>query len=412
MSDAALLKIKQQRKLRKFIAKLVSCSPFYQRFEPDIKSFPVMNKASFLHNFADLNQSGVALETATELALRAERERNFSPVIAGGITVGLSSGTSGKRHVFLVSRADRCRWAGQMLGRMLTRASLLRVINPFAKPLKIAFFLRANSNLYTTLASSRVDFAYYDLTKSFHGLVEEVTRQQPHLLVAPATVLAELARARVSIRPQQVISVAEVLDDRDRAQIEEAFGIRVAEIYQAAEGFLGCSCEHGRVHLNEDSLHVEPLWLDEERSRFHPIITDFSRSAQWFVRYQLDDILRVNPVACPCGRATTSLYAVEGRVSEVLWLRSQSGELSPVFPDALRQAIYGMVEPPEMYRVEQHGDVWEIRLRNGDEKCVTAAFEQLIAGLELIAPTLVFLPWTDQASTEKQKRFHCVNKPT
>jgi phenylacetate-coenzyme A ligase PaaK-like adenylate-forming protein len=59
-----------------------------------------------------LNRPGITLEQATEVALRAERERDFRPELPGGVTAGLSSGTSGRRHVFLAGRGDRCRWAG------------------------------------------------------------------------------------------------------------------------------------------------------------------------------------------------------------------------------------------------------------------------------------------------------------
>ncbi len=367
-----------------------------------------MTKSLFLEHFAELNRHGITLEQAAEVALRAEQDRDFKPVLPGGITAGLSSGTSGARQVFLVGRADRCRWAGQMMARMLSTASLRRVLNPFVAPLRIAFFLRASSNLYTTLSSGRVKFEYFDLTRPIDELVAELNAFDPHLLVAPATVLAELAR-RAQVNPQQVISVAEVLDARDRATIEKAFGVPVAEIYQAAEGFLGCTCSHGRMHLNEEALHIEPQWLDEARERFHPIVTDFSRETQWFVRHRLDDILRLDSTPCPCGRKTMTLRGIEGRAEEVLWLRDAGGALSPVFPDVLRQALY--TQPVELYRIEQHGTNWEIRLRNGDAAAVQTALETLIDGLRLEPPEFRFLSWTDQPSSEKQKRIRCITKP-
>ena len=368
----------------------------------------VMTKKLFLEHFAELNRHGIMLEQATEVALRAERERDFKPELPGGITAGLSSGTSGARQVFLAGREDRCRWAGQMLARMLSTASLRQMVNIFGRPLRIAFFLRANSNLYTTLSSSRVKFDYYDLTRPFEDLVTLLNQSPPDVLVAPATVLVELA-CRTRAKPKQVISVAEVLDARNRVVIETAFGVRVAEIYQAAEGFLGCTCAQGRMHLNEESLHIEPQWLDESHERFHPLITDFSRRTQWFVRHRLDDILRLDPTPCPCGRNTMTLRGIEGRAEEVLWLRDQSGALSPVFPDVLRQALY--TQTRELYRIEQHGMHWQIRLRNGDEQAVRSALETLVEGLDLDRPELQFLPWTEQPSSEKQKRIRCVTKP-
>jgi putative adenylate-forming enzyme len=368
----------------------------------------VMTKGLFLENFAALNRHGITLEQATEVALRAERERDFKPELPGGITAGLSSGTSGARQVFLAGREDRCRWAGQILARMLDTASLRQILNPFARPLRIAFLLRANSNLYTTLSSRRVKFEYYDLTRPFGDLVSRLDQSPPDVLVAPATVLVELAR-RVAARPRQVISVAEVLDVRDRAVIETAFGVRVAEIYQAAEGFLGSTCAQGRMHLNEESLHIEPLWLEEPHGRFHPLITDFSRRTQWFVRHRLDDILRLDPTPCPCGRKTMTLRGIEGRAEEVLWLPDADGALSPVFPDVLRQALY--TQPLDLYRIEQHGLRWEIRLKHGDERAVQGTLETLVDGLRLERPVLQFLPWTEQPSSEKQKRIRCITKP-
>lgn len=408
----------QQKRIARFLRDVARQSPFYKNLEPELDRFPVMTKTAFLENFTELNCHGITLDEATNAGLRAERERDFRPALRGGVTVGLSSGTSGSRQAFLVSRDDRCRWAGQMLALMLSRASLLRVINPLRRPLRIAFFLRATSNLYATLASARIRFDYYDLTRPLDELLAELAGRSPDVLVAPATVLAELARREMSlprgIRPSQVISVAEVLDARDRELITTAFGVRVAEIYQAAEGFLGYSCEAGRMHLNEESLHIEPRWLDGSHDRFHPVITDFSRTTQWFVRHHLDDILRVHTDPCPCGRPSLTLQGIEGRADEVLWARNVQGTLLPVFPDPLRQALYAMSSSPGHYRIWQHADRWDIQLRPDDElarQAVRAALENLLGQLGLTPPAFRFLTWTDQAPGEKQKRIRCISRP-
>lgn len=416
--DRETLLKRQAKRVRKFLENAVAESPFYRENSPELSQLPLMSKAEFLANFSVLNRHGITLEAATSLALRAERERDFQPELPGGLTAGLSSGTSGTRHVFLVARGDRCRWAGQILARTLSAESLRRVIHPFAAPLRIAFFLRANSNLYTTLSGRRVKLKYYDLTEPFTELVKRLGEQQPHIIVAPATVLAELARREIAAptghRPGQILSVAEVLDARDRAQIEAAYGIPVAEIYQATEGFLAYTCQHGRLHLNEESMSIEPSWIDAQQDRFHPVITDFSRESQWFIRYQLDDILRIQPGRCACGAASQTLASIEGRAEEVLWADGCEGELSPVFPDTLRQALYSLEQPLDLYRIEQHGRCWEVRLRHGSrslESAVSQALTALLRGLALEPPELKFLPWVDQAATEKQKRIRCISKP-
>ncbi|WP_170266868.1 F390 synthetase-related protein [Brevifollis gellanilyticus] len=403
-------------KLRRFLEETVRECRHYQGLKPELEAFPIVSKRDYLSHFAPLNRHGITLEEATSVALRAEKERDFKPQLPKGITIGLSSGTSGARHVFLVGPEDRCRWAGQMLARMLSTRSLQQLANPFRAALRIAFFLRANSNLYTTLRSRRVQFSYYDLTRPFASLLDELTKQQPHILVAPATVLAEIARQSQSHSAafsdlQQIISVAEVLDSRDRSLIEEAFHLPVEQIYQATEGFLGATCRHGRIHLNEDDLHIEKQWLDERRDRFEPVITDFSRRTQWFVRHRLTDILRPAKGPCPCGSTTTSLDSIEGRAEEVLWCRDAAGKPQPVFPDVLRQALYSIPQALDLYRIEQHGEEWRIHLRDSTpviETAVRDALTRIIHGLKLSPPILRFLPWTDQPPEEKQKRLRCI----
>lgn len=406
-------------RLRHFLRRVVRECPHYRDIEPELKNFPLMAKRNFLAHFADLNRHGITLEEATRVALRAEHDRDFQPQLPGGISVGLSSGTSGARHVFLVDRADRCRWAGEMFARMLPTKLLLHILNPLRPPLRIAFFLRASSNLYTTLRSRRVQFAYYDLTHPFTDLLDELHHQQPHILIAPATVLAAIAR-HSSFRNsypelQQIISVAEVLDTQDRALIETTFGLSVGQIYQAAEGFLGFTCHHGRIHLNEDSLHIERRWVDARRERFQPVITDFSRHTQWFVRHHLTDILRPARTPCLCGHRTTSLESIEGRAEEILWCRDATGAPQPIFPDVLRQALYSTPQTLDLYRIEQHGDDWHIILRDPDSKLKAAVADsliKLIQGLHLKPPSFHFLPWADQALHEKQKRLSCIAPPT
>ncbi|MCB1204322.1 MAG: adenylate synthase [Verrucomicrobiae bacterium] len=398
----------RERRLRRFLRRVKTESPFYRGVERDL---PILTKTEFLANFEALNRFGITLEEATEVALRAERNRDFRPELPGGITVGMSSGTSGTRHVFLVSRGERCRWAGEMLGRMLSKESLRQILNPLAPPLRIAFFLRASSNLYTTLGSRRVEFEFYDLTRPFADLMSDLEVKPPDVLIAPATVLAGIAGARPAIRPRQVISVAEVLDDRDREMVENVFEVRVDEVYQATEGFLGCSCREGRLHLNEESLRVEPQWVDRESGRFHPVITDFSRRTQWFVRHRLTDVLRIDPTPCPCGRKTTTLLSVEGRSEEVLWLPNSHGDLAPLYPDVVRQVVYSLGDPPDHYRIEQKGMCWMVHLSGGDPEEVTAALIGLAERSGLSSPEVILLPWSDQPVSEKQKRIRCLEKP-
>lgn len=396
----------QRGRLDAFLVRLVKEVPFYQGKTPVLESLPVIDKAAMRGNFAALNRHGIHLHEAEAVALEAETRRDFSPVLPGGVTVGLSSGTSGKRGVFLVSPQEREQWAGMILAKMLSRRSLVRILSFWRTPLRIAFFLRADSNLYRTVASRRIDFRFYDLLQPLGDLAHDLETHRPHILIAPASVLAELARIDpLDVHPQQVISVAEVLDDRDAEVIRARFRVEPGQIYQATEGFLACTCREGRLHLNEEVLHIEPQWLDAERTKFHPVITDFSRTAQAFVRHRLDDVLVADEGDCPCGNPALRLASIEGRADEVLRFPE------PVFPEVLRQALYAMPDAPDFYRIEQRGGELAIFLKD-PSPALRAAVEQavvrLFTRLGIATPRLAFPEWTDQPRGEKRRRIRCV----
>jgi len=405
-STRAALLAWQRRRLEGFLGRLVKEVPFYHGRPPVLESLPVLDKAAMRGNFAKLNRHGIHLHEAEAVALEAETRRDFSPVLPGGVTVGLSSGTSGRRGVFLVSPEERAQWAGMILAKMLSRGSLLRILSFWRTPLRIAFFLRADSNLYRTVASRRIDFRFYDLLQPLGDLAHDLETHRPHILIAPASVLAELARIDpLDVHPQQVISVAEVLDERDAETIRTRFRVEPAQIYQATEGFLACSCREGRLHLNEEVLHIEPQWLDAERTKFHPVITDFSRTAQAFVRHRLDDVLVPDERECPCGNPTLWLARIEGRADEVLRFPE------PVFPDVVRQALYAMPDAPDYYRIEQHGAELMVFLKDPSPKVAAAVEEvmvQLFQRLGITSQRLAFPEWTDQPRGQKLRRIRCV----
>lgn len=412
-TDRAQLEAWQARRLRCFLRKTAPRAARLRAFAGQpLGNWPGMDKSVLMEQFAASNSQGIALPAALEVALEAERSRDFDPQL-GELTVGLSSGTSGHRGVFLVSREERERWAGTLLARTLP-SRLLRHLLPWHPPLRIAFFLRANSRLYTTLRSRRIDFAFHDLLHGLDGALATLEQQQPQVLVGPATVLRGLAEAklagRLRIAPVHVVSVAEVLEADDAARIEQAFGQRPAQIYQASEGFLGYSCEQGGLHLNETHLLVEPEWLDAEHSRFQPVITDFSRTTQIIVRYRLNDVLRVAPTPCPCGRAERSLAAIEGRADEVFWLPATDGRgLRPLYPDLLRRALATAATRLEEWRLRQVGMLWHMELQAPARAAAEAALTQALAALfqqQGVQPaTLQFADWQPDAVGAKRRRL-------
>jgi putative adenylate-forming enzyme len=416
--DRAAFEHWQQRQVQRFLDTHLPRSPYYRAYAGQpLSALPVVDKQAMLAHFDQMNTAGIGLEEATRAALAAETTRDFAPELRG-MTVGLSSGTQGTRGVFLVSQQERARWAGIMMARTLPSALMRRLLIG-ARPVKVAFFLRANSNLYTTLKSRRVDFRFHDLLRGVDCHVPALVAQQPDLLVAPASILARLAqharKGTLPIRPQRIISVAEVLEADDRTGIEQAFGMPVHQLYQCTEGFLGYTCAAGVLHLNEEFVHIEPEWLDQERTRFVPIVTDFSRTTQLVLRYRLGDVLRLRATPCNCGAPGRAIEAVEGRCDDVLWLPGAPGAgLTALYPDMLRQAVMSAPEAVPDYRIEQHGMAWHVAVADeadGSHAALAAALRRLVARHGLTPPRLLRMPFCANDAHVKRRRIRCVERP-
>ncbi|MBM7518431.1 F390 synthetase-related protein [Nocardioides nitrophenolicus] len=389
------------RALDRFLRVELPKARFYAPFAGrPLTELPVVDKRTVLADFAAFNRHGISLDRALAVAEAAERSRSFTDRLPGGVTVGLSSGTSGTRGVFLVSEAESRLWAGILMGQLMSAESLWTLAR---RPLRIALFLRANSNLYETLDSRRVAFSWHDLTAPLATHLPALPGTD--VLVAPASVLRGIAEARpAGLRPLQVISVAETLEPDDATLVGAAFGRPVEQIYQATEGLLALSCPAGRLHLNEGHVHIEPEWLDHQR--FHPIVTDFTRTTQFVVRHRLDDVLLAAPGPCPCGRPGRSVAAVLGRADDVLTL----GPV-PVYPDVLRHAVALAGELGD-YRIEQHGPQWRLATTTGSSGTtarVAAEIGRLAARLGAAPPEVVPMAWPDEAPGAKRRRIRKVS---
>lgn len=414
-SRQALL-ARQERRLGHFLHRVLPGAAFYRPYAGrPLDALPVVDKAVHLESFAAMNRFGIPLEEALAVALEAERSRDFAPRLHG-LTVGLSSGTSGRRGVFLVADGERAAWAGLVLGRLLAPSCLRQILSPWRPRLRVAFFLRSGSNLYQTLDSRRLELRFYDLKRPFAELAAELAGHGADILVAPATVLAALAAAGLELAPRQVLAVAEVLEDDHRRRVEKAFGVRVDQVYQATEGFLGSSCELGRIHLHEEEILFEKEWLDAERTRFHPILTDLRRETQLIVRYRLDDVLRLAPEQpCPCGRPTLALEAIEGRADDVFAVAGAGGGTITLFPDLLRQMMAVAGQGIEDYVIEQHpgGVRLGLRLEPGAEgeaarARVAAAWASLLEGCGAAPVPLEWVPYLAAPLDRKKRRIRRV----
>lgn len=347
--DRKALEQHQSRQIAIFARRVLSKSPYFQRFccQP-FAEWPQMDKALMMARFDEMNTAGLQLDTVLACAQRSEADRDFAPKI-GRYSVGLSSGTSGQRGVFVVSPREQHVWAGGMLAKMLPDGLMAGE--------RVALFLRADNNLYHSVQNRWLSLEFYDLLAPFTGHLPVLERQAPSIIVAPAQVLRALALAvlngQVKLSVKKVISVAEVLEEQDRRLLMKVFP-EVGEVYQATEGFLAATCAHGTLHLNEAFLHIEAQWIDE--LRFTPIITDFTRRTQPVVRYRLDDVLVLRKEPCPCGQPTRAIARIEGRRDDQLMLPDAQQRPQVVFADACSRALANALPLTSDYRLIQRGE--------------------------------------------------------
>lgn len=392
----------QERAFTRFRKRVMPRSPFYRELaDMPLDQLPRMDKTRLMEEFSAINTCGIERDKAFGIALQSERSRDFSPLI-GDIAVGLSTGTSGQRGLFLASVRERRLWAAIMLGRYWPELWHRQ---------RVAFFMRADNALYRSLSNPLIRFEFFDLLSSFDDHVSRLERLNPTILIAPARILTELAglqdRGRLTLGPRRVISVAETLSEDDRIAIHKAFGRPVDQVYQATEGVLAMTCPAGNLHLNERWMRIDADVIDPATGAFCAIIHDFTRESLPILNYRLNDVLIPDPEPCPCGCASRRIARIEGREDDMLWWQGAQGRVL-VPAEAIRTAIACLPCRIGDYRVIQRGDELEIWLDGADNSA-----EALLAGhiadigqrLNCRPPRLVFRQGLPEISEEKRRRI-------
>ena len=329
--------------LKKKWKKNLQKSKYYSQNYASEFEFPIINKSIFMQNFDDINTVGISRDEALEVAEQSESSRDFTPTI-NGINVGLSSGTSGNKGIFLTNNREKSIWVAAVLDRVIGFSFRKR---------KVAFFLRANNNLYESVKSRLLSFSFFDLKTPIEKHIRKLQAFNADILVAQPSVLNVIAKEfqsmKVEFRLSKVISVAEVLEEDQKKYFEKVFNCRVDQVYQCTEGFLAYTCKNGNLHFNEDWLRIEKKYIDKEKKRFYPIITDYLRASQPVVRYELNDIIQQGE-PCTCGAKSTVIDKIEGRADDVFVFNRNENEIK-IFPDFIRRAVILASDKVQNYQV-------------------------------------------------------------
>jgi phenylacetate-CoA ligase len=168
----------------------------------------------------------------------------------------------------------------------------------------------------------------HDIRHDAGAQLEWLRRKQPAYLLAPPSLLAELARlslARGVALPglRHVRSLGEALRPEWREACRRAWGVPLVDMYSASEvGYLALQCpEHEHYHVQSESALLEVLRDDGspcapgETGRV--VVTTLHNFAMPYVRYAIGDYAEVG-APCACGRGLPVLARVAGRSRNLL----------------------------------------------------------------------------------------------
>jgi len=161
-------------------------------------------------------------------------------------------------------------------------------------------------------------------------------RWRPRYLTGYASALDALARFVESrgiddLRFSAIRSAAETLWPHQRQRVERVFRSPVYNFYGSREvNNLAAECpEERRLHLISTWRYVEIV--DEDGQRVpdgqlgYVTVTDLSNYGMPFIRYRNEDMARLSPDPCPCGRPSPVLEELLGRSSDLI--RTRQGDL-------------------------------------------------------------------------------------
>ncbi len=183
--------------------------------------------------------------------------------------------------------------------------------------------------------------------EQFH---RSLRRFQPSLLEGYPSALYQLARMLCSqqldgraLGLRLIVTGGEVLDEFQRAFLQDVFGCPVADEYGCAEvGILGFECPAGRSHIPLENVYVETISSANaaRASSSELVVTSLVNGAMPFIRYRLGDWCQIDASVCRCGRVAPTVSGLDGKVSS--FVRASDGRW--LHDSVIREVIHQIEE--------------------------------------------------------------------
>lgn len=329
--------LKQINKLMRYARKH---SPYYKLNLPekeikDLKEYqeiPIINKQILMENLETTNTINASNQELNDYAIHNELQKQYLGYFRDRYVVGLSSGTSGNRGIYITDK----KLTQQLPYIFLARSGISLRLLPF----NILFCLRVFSQGFEDINSAFIKLTYLSTMEKVDHVISEINRLKINILLAPPSFVRLLLpyHHRITANIKLIMTYAEVLPKIEKEKFKNIFQAQVIEIYQASEGQIASTCHAGNLHLNEDLVYVElfdkdgHLIEDENKIATRMIVTNLVNYAQPLIRYEMNDLIRLKS-ACSCGSKFRVIDEIIGRKDDILYFYDENYELTHLFPD-------------------------------------------------------------------------------
>ncbi|CAG9621941.1 phenylacetate--CoA ligase family protein [Sutcliffiella rhizosphaerae] len=137
---------------------------------------------------------------------------------------------------------------------------------------------------------------------------------------------------------------AEPWSEEMRNTLETTFNIKACDIYGLSEVIgpgvaMECHEAQNGLHVAEDHFYVEVIdpktgKVLSEGQKGELVFTSLTKEAMPIIRYRTGDIASIQKELCKCGRTTTKMSRVMGRVDDMMIIRGVN-----VFPSQIEHAL-------------------------------------------------------------------------
>ena len=150
---------------------------------------------------------------------------------------------------------------------------------------------------------------------------------------------------------------AEPWSEEMRKLLEESFNIKACDIYGLSEVMgpgvaMECHEAQDGLHIAEDHFIVEVINPDtlepvEDGEEGELVFTSLTKEAFPVIRYRTGDIASITREKCKCGRTTTRMSRVKGRIDDMLIIRGVN-----VFPSEIEHFLIQLDELAPHFQVQ------------------------------------------------------------